>query len=184
VHTTEGVVRVMTVGRTVLLPAGAFFDSTASSSQSALPTQSVTEQTLRATGDVDAVVHSIDADAATPDSAPAAPQSLRAASASDPRERFEQASRLEVSAPATALRIYASLVARGGRWSEPALYAQGRLELEQGHSESAANLLRRYLREHPGGANASDVRLLLTRLSASAPNEPTPKLSPSPRVPE
>lgn len=77
--------------------------------------------------------------------------------------RFERATRLESSEPATALRIYAELSARPGPWAANALYAAGRLELERGNTERARTLLQRYLKRYPKGANVSDAKALLER---------------------
>ncbi len=83
-------------------------------------------------------------------------------------QRFEQAASLEASAPRRALELYGGLVAEGGRWGEPALYAMARLELELGERANALRLLRRYLVQHPRGANAADVRALVMQLSGAA----------------
>lgn len=165
VQTSEGVVRVTSGGRTTFLPAGTSFDSTAASAVQPLPTSPAPAvETTSDNPDADLEASAPSDDVARSGAAPRPQQGSKHPSLVDPRERFEQASRLEVSDPTISLRIYAGLVARGGRWSEPALYAQARLELELGHVESATTLLQRYLHDHPQGTNAGDVRLLLSRL--------------------
>ena len=164
VHTTEGIVRVVAGDRTTLLRAGATWNSAGSSPPAAPLIDGGPEAAPGAT---------VRGDSEPPAPAnPAARASTtvsRPRSSADERERFELASRLEVTDAAAALRIYASLVAHGGRWGETALYAQARLEFELGHRETTVRLLERYLREHPQGTNANDVQTLLARLAASAP---------------
>jgi hypothetical protein len=80
-------------------------------------------------------------------------------------EQFERAALLEASAPNEALRVYRSLAAQGGRWGANALYAMARLETERGRRASAERLSRAYLARYPNGANASDARALIERLS-------------------
>lgn len=165
VQTSEGVVRVTSGGRTTLLPAGTSFDSTPSSAAQAPSTSPVpADEATRQDQGKHVETSSPSADAVPTRAAPPPQQGSKSPSLVDPRERFEQASRLEASDSTTSLRIYASLAARGGRWSEPALYAQARLELELGHVERATTLLQRYLHDHPQGTNAGDVRLLLSKL--------------------
>src|SRR5690606_241687 len=64
---------------------------------------------------------------------------------------FERAARLEAKDPAAALAIYRELARGKGPWAANALYAQARLELEQGRRERARPLLLRYLERHPQG---------------------------------
>ena len=78
------------------------------------------------------------------------------------RQRFEEAARLEPTNPEEALALYRGLSASGGAWAATALFAEARLELQEGRQERARALLERYLRQYPDGANASDARRLLS----------------------
>jgi hypothetical protein len=77
------------------------------------------------------------------------------------RQRFEEAARLEPTNPDAALALYRGLAASGGAWAATALFAEARLELQEGRPERARGLLERYLRQYPDGANASDAKRLL-----------------------
>ncbi len=77
------------------------------------------------------------------------------------QQRFEEAARLEPTDPAAALGLYRGLSASGGAWAATALFAEARLELQEGRQERARGLLDRYLRQYPDGANASDAKRLL-----------------------
>lgn len=92
------------------------------------------------------------------------PRQSRNAAPSAARERFERATRLEASDPEAALGLYAALAKTRGPWAANALYAQARLELERGAVSRARPLLLRYLKRHPKGVNAGDVRTQLDKL--------------------
>jgi hypothetical protein len=81
-----------------------------------------------------------------------------------PRERYDDASRLEAMQPDAALSIYRGLAREGGAWGENALFAAGRLEANRGDRDEARRLLRDYLTRYPSGPNADDARQLLDRL--------------------
>jgi hypothetical protein len=80
-----------------------------------------------------------------------------------PRERYETASRLEATNPSKALAVYSELSRSNGPWAANALYAAGRLELEQGREERARQLLEQYAERFPNGQNIEDARKLLER---------------------
>ena len=79
----------------------------------------------------------------------------------DPKQRYEQAARLEASEPTAAIAIYRELARGKSAWAANALFAQARLELDRGRTREAVLLLRAYLRRYPGGNNAADARALL-----------------------
>lgn len=79
------------------------------------------------------------------------------------RDDFEQASRLERTDPTRARALYSKLSAGGGPWAANALYAEGRLLHDQGRESEAQSVLRRYLQRYPSGANAPDVKKLLSK---------------------
>jgi hypothetical protein len=81
--------------------------------------------------------------------------------AADPKQRYEQAARLEAAEPAAAIAIYRELARGKGVWAANALFAQARLELDRGRTAEAVRLLDIYLRRYPGGNNAADARALL-----------------------
>jgi hypothetical protein len=83
------------------------------------------------------------------------------------RRVFEQAAALEASDPQRALHIYRSLTDQSDGWAANALYAIGRLELERGDRVAARANLQRYLAQYPRGANASDARALLARVTST-----------------
>jgi hypothetical protein len=91
--------------------------------------------------------------------------------AADPKQRYEQAARLEASEPAAAIAIYRELARGKDTWAANALFAQARLELDRGRTRAAVRLLETYLRRFPGGNNAADARALLeaTERPASRP---------------
>lgn len=78
-----------------------------------------------------------------------------------PKQQYEQAARLEASAPAAAIAIYRELARGNSAWAANALFAQARLELDRGNKREAVRLLRAYLLRFPGGNNAADARALL-----------------------
>jgi hypothetical protein len=80
------------------------------------------------------------------------------------REIFEEASRLEATDPRAARERYLSLARRSGPWAANALFAAGRLAVEQGRRAEARRSLTRYLSDYPRGPNAEDARALLARL--------------------
>jgi hypothetical protein len=81
-----------------------------------------------------------------------------------PREQFLRAQSMEAVDPRAALALYASLASATGPWSANALFAQGRLELELGHTERARETLARYLVLHPHGINAEDASRLVAEV--------------------
>jgi hypothetical protein len=94
---------------------------------------------------------------ATPEATPEATSEAMG----DPKQRYEQAARLEASEPAAAIAIYRELARGKSAWAANALFAQARLELDRGHTAEAVRLLETYLRRYPGGNNAADARALL-----------------------
>lgn len=98
--------------------------------------------------------------ASVPVPAPAPPPSTTPT----PRETYESASRLEATHPEQAIALYRDLAARGGPWGMNALFAQGRLELERGHSSEARRLLGDYVSRYPAGPNANDARQILEQM--------------------
>lgn len=100
---------------------------------------------------------------------PATPPSPPAPAASDLRTRFEAAEALESSDPAAALRAYRAVAAGDGAWAANALYAAARLSFTRGDRDLAARFARAYLTRFPRGANATDARRLLARVTGTAP---------------
>jgi hypothetical protein len=90
-----------------------------------------------------------------------APSTRAERAAAVAQKRFERAAALELSKPASALRIYRSLRKKPGPFAEAALYAEARLELELGHKKRARPLLTRYLKRYPDAANAGEARAML-----------------------
>lgn len=78
------------------------------------------------------------------------------------RDMYERAARIEGSRPEEAAALYFELAQGQGAWSENALFALGRLELERGQRERGQKTLQRYLSRYPAGRNAEDARRLLT----------------------
>ena len=78
--------------------------------------------------------------------------------------QFERATALEAGNPEQALRMYRALATGEGAWSQNALYAEGRLQLELARRAEARRILQDYVRRYPQGANAEDARTLLQRL--------------------
>lgn len=103
---------------------------------------------------------------ATRDSTPSAPSGASAVSpgSPNPRDRYTAASRLEATRPDQAIAIYQELAAKGGPWGMNALFAEGRLEADRGHTDDARRLLGEYLSQYPSGPNAEDARQLVQRL--------------------
>ncbi|MBZ0118057.1 MAG: hypothetical protein K8H88_13725, partial [Sandaracinaceae bacterium] len=79
------------------------------------------------------------------------------------RALFEQATALEHASPERALGLYARVARLPGPWAAPALFAQGRLEMELGREAHGRAHLRRYLARHPDGLNTEDARRILSR---------------------
>lgn len=104
-----------------------------------------------------------------PAAAPAPGPSVRPAppTASDDvdRDEYDRLAALEAAAPGAALAGYLQLARSAGPWAGPALFAAGRLAADRGEP-SAIELLDRYLRRFPAGANAADARALRQRLAA------------------
>ncbi|MGF1468975.1 MAG: FecR domain-containing protein [Sandaracinaceae bacterium] len=90
------------------------------------------------------------------------------AAAESERARFERASRLEATDPASARTLYLEVVEEGGPWAANALFAVGRLAADRGRVGEARRALTRYLTEHPDGPNAEDARALLARFAEPA----------------
>lgn len=138
VSVEEGLVRVARGGREVLLHAGESWPS-------AEPAATVD---------------------AEPGSNPESEGSAQRVERSSPRATsqglFERAARLEARDPKAALQMYRRVGARGP-WAANALYGRARLSLELGDTARARRDLELYLRRHPRGANAADVRALLER---------------------
>jgi hypothetical protein len=86
------------------------------------------------------------------------------ASRPSPRERYDAASKLEAQKPEAAMALYSDLARQGGAWGMNALFAEGRLEADRGHSSDAVRLLEEYLARYPVGPNAEDARRLLARM--------------------
>jgi hypothetical protein len=86
------------------------------------------------------------------------------ASSTSARERYAAASRLEATRPDQAIAIYQDLAAKGGPWGMNALFAEGRLEADRGHTDDARRLLGEYLSRYSSGPNADDARQLVQRL--------------------
>lgn len=105
----------------------------------------------------------------TAQSAPAAPskaRTMRARHRASASESFARATRLESTNPDAAIALYSDLARGEGPWAANALYAEARLELERGREATARRRLERYLRRHPAGRNAADVRAILQRVTA------------------
>jgi hypothetical protein len=98
----------------------------------------------------------------TPPALASAPSALPAAPT--PQALYESAEQLEAKQPEQALAIYRDLAKSDGPWAANALFAEGRLEADQGHREDARRLLVAYLARFPRGANAEDARQLLARI--------------------
>jgi hypothetical protein len=98
----------------------------------------------------------------------AASAPLAAPSLTD-KDRYQNAQKLEQSAPDRARALYADLVRRGGVWAPNALYAHALLEERLGNRAAARKLLQRYLARYPDGPNATDARALLDEAGASEP---------------
>jgi ferric-dicitrate binding protein FerR (iron transport regulator) len=79
------------------------------------------------------------------------------------RERYEAASRLEVSEPGRAVELYLELGKATDAWAANALYAAGRVEFERRRLPQAKSLFQQYLRRFPTGQNAQEARTLLER---------------------
>lgn len=82
-----------------------------------------------------------------------------------PQERYEEAAAMEATSPGSAIAIYRELARGNSAWAAPALFAQARLELEQGRRGPARRLLRVYLERYPQGINAPDARALLASMA-------------------
>jgi hypothetical protein len=80
------------------------------------------------------------------------------------QELYESAAKMEAGSPSEALSIYRRIAVGHDSWAQNALFAEGRLEAEQGRTASARRLLSEYLKRFPHGANAGDARSLLERL--------------------
>lgn len=96
------------------------------------------------------------------------PETATAAAATvpepSPQERYEHALTLEASQPDVSLETYRELAAGSGPWAMNALFAEGRLESDRGHTPQARQLLDEYLLRFPTGPNAQDARELRARL--------------------
>lgn len=82
------------------------------------------------------------------------------------RKRYEQAAASERTAPRQALKEYEALAKQSGPWASNALYALGRLEVDQKDYKRATRHLESYLERYPQGSNAADARSLLERIAA------------------
>jgi hypothetical protein len=80
------------------------------------------------------------------------------------QSRFEQAERLERSAPERALELYRGVAAENGAWGMNALFAAARLQAERGAEPEARALLAEYVARYPLGPNVSDARRMLERM--------------------
>lgn len=80
------------------------------------------------------------------------------------QQQFETATRIEATEPAQAIRLYEGIENSSSGWASNALFAHGRLEAARGNRIAARRILSQYLSRFPGGANAPDARLLLSRL--------------------
>jgi hypothetical protein len=105
---------------------------------------------------LEAPLHTVAADARVP----ASPVPVRLS----PRERYDAASKIEAQKPDQAAAVYADLARQGGAWGMNALFAEGRLEADRGHTSEATRLLEEYLGRYPVGPNAEDARRLLARI--------------------
>lgn len=76
--------------------------------------------------------------------------------------RYKRAASLERSSPEEAMALYRQVEESGGGWAASALFARARLHLERGGTQTARQLLSRYLRLHPQGANAAMAKRLLS----------------------
>jgi len=83
----------------------------------------------------------------------------------DARALFEEAADKEQSAPSEAIRLYRRAARGSGPWAANALFAQARLLVAQGNPDKAKQVLRRYLKRFPAGANTTDARALLKGLN-------------------
>jgi len=81
----------------------------------------------------------------------------------DDEALFERAARSERTDPDGALQLYEGIATRGGAWAPNALFAEGRLELDRGHTANGRRLLELYLKRYPRGANAADAKSLLEK---------------------
>ena len=95
-----------------------------------------------------------------------APEQIATTKASPPsaQRQFETATRIEATEPAQAIRLYEGIEDGSSGWASNALFAHGRLEAARGNRVAARRILAQYLSRFPGGANAPDARLLLSRL--------------------
>jgi|GEM_PF-2501528 len=75
--------------------------------------------------------------------------------------RYLRAAELEASSPKRALALYREIAGEKNEWSELALFAWGRLELERGNKDAARKVLKRYLARYPRGRNRADAKALL-----------------------
>ena len=80
------------------------------------------------------------------------------------QQQFETATQIEAKEPAEAIRLYEGIERSGSGWAANALFAHGRLEAARGNRVAARRILAQYLTRFPGGVNAPDARLLLSRL--------------------
>ena len=152
---SEGTVRVLDAGDTSLVRAGERWPATAISSVGDDDIELIIDEG-------DEIVRrrnrrkSGKADVVTPPAAALPPPRSK--------ELYKAAERLEATNPGAAIRGYRAAAAGDGSWAANALFAQARLEFERGNTTTAAELLRRYLRRYPNGANRKDANKLLERL--------------------
>jgi len=98
-----------------------------------------------------------------------APTSVQSAGPQISRDVLDQrayvsAAGAEARDPDAAMATYKRLASGGGPWSQPALFAAGRLAADRGRSADAKRYLESYLSRYPHGANAEDARQILSRL--------------------
>jgi hypothetical protein len=122
----------------------------------------VDDGTVQVTNGADVVLVHASESWPTPPSAPTVAHSAPAPKIDD-EAAFERAARSERTDPDGALRLYEGIVARGGAWAPNALYAEGRLELDRGHTANGRRLLELYLKRYPRGTNAADAKSLLEK---------------------
>lgn len=101
--------------------------------------------------------------APAPATSPPKPELAKTQERESDGDRYRQAASLERNDPSAALALYHQIEKGGGSWAASALFARARLQLDRGQTVAAKELLSRYLRLYPRGANAAMASRLLSR---------------------